>query len=171
MAAGAASAIAMILNASPAERGLERVGGPLAFGALIAGPGVLTLLSRRDRPQLLLPAASVLVLASLLSFAGVLLPLLIPAGVLFASCRRENASAPVRRGTAALACLFVLVMFATSVAALLAGQQERSFTDGRRSYGTSNVVTVPEAFVSLAATAIAIAGAWVITSPPARRPG
>ena len=80
VAAGLAIVVVRYLGRSPAETGVEAWMGPVALGAVIAAPGVLAILSLSDRPALLLPAATVLIPVSFLSFAGVLLPLLVLAG-------------------------------------------------------------------------------------------
>src|SRR5262245_5160327 len=67
---------------SPAEGGAEGALASLALVAVLAAPGLLALLGRAGRPSLLIVAGVALAPLSFLSFAGVLLPLLIPAGLL-----------------------------------------------------------------------------------------
>lgn len=55
---------------SPGLRGFEAALASVALGAIVAAPGVLSLLAVADRPALMLPAAMLLFPLSFLSMAG-----------------------------------------------------------------------------------------------------
>jgi hypothetical protein len=97
MAAGAVLGVVRYVGGTPVERGVEGAAGAVALAAVVAAPGLLALLALSGRPVLLLPAATVLVPLSFLSFAGVALPLLIPAALLFVAYGRRSSAQRVRR--------------------------------------------------------------------------
>jgi len=151
--AGLAVGVVRYVGAAPFEQDAE---GALAAGtlaAVVATPGLLALLAARsDRPSLLLPAAIVLVPLSMLSFAGILLPLLVPAVLLF------RAWAPRARGRDVGVAIVVVGLLCLAVwAAFLAHDDPRSYAFG----STSDVVTYAESGIALALVAAALAvGAW-----------
>ena len=80
----AGAAVALHLDSVPPERPWTAISLPLVW----ATPGILGLLARR-RSALLLPAAVLAGLLSLLSLSGVSLVLLVPAGLWAAALRRR----------------------------------------------------------------------------------
>ena len=126
---------------------------------------MLTFLALADRPALLLPAAVVLVPVSFLSFAGILLPLLIPAALLLLAYGRRGAAQPLR---AVATLVWVLVALVAAGTALLVHADPRSYVTPTEQGGTSDVVTVVEALVSLACTITGVLGAWLIAGDGAR---
>lgn len=162
--AGAALAVVRFVGGTPAERGLEGAMGALALGTVVAAPGVLALLGLADRPALLLPAAIVLVPLSFLSFAGVTLPLLIPAVMLFVAYGRRSSTQPARPLLAALASASVLVLLVAAVVALFLHEDPRSYTTAHGGGSTSDVITASESLVSLALATAAIAGGWLLAT-------
>ena len=83
----------------------------------------------RDRPVLLLPAAIILVPLSFLSFAGVLLPLLIPAGMLFAAYGRRSVYHPLGARRSGLVALSVVALLIAAVISLFVHQDPRQLLD------------------------------------------
>jgi hypothetical protein len=160
--AGLAIVVVRFLGRSPAETALEAWLGSLALGAVVAAPGVLAVLALRDRPALLLPAATVLVPVSFLSFAGILLPLLVPAALLFVAYGRRSALRPGPPVRTAAALAWVQVLLVAAVAALLVHQDPRAYATELEQGSTSDVVTVAEALVSLALVGAALAGGWAL---------
>ena len=101
---------------------MEGPWGGIALAAVIAAPGVLVLLALHDRPALLLPAGVILVPLSFLSFAGVLLPLLVVAVVLFVAYGRRSAG---RRRPQWRTTLTTVVVVALLVAAAISAVRPR----------------------------------------------
>jgi hypothetical protein len=138
----------------------ERLWGPVSFPLVWATPGILGVLARR-RPLLLLPAAVLAALLSLLSLSGVTLVLLVPAGLWCAALRRARPGRPGRTRTALLlaAPLVGLAAFWT-----LLGHADpvcwevRQTADGDRSY-----VTLPDAACAGTTISIPPAGTRVAT--------
>ncbi len=168
VAAGLALAGLRFVGGTPLERGVEGATGALALGAVVAAPGVLTMLAASDRPAMLLPAASVLIPLSFLSFALVTLPLLIPAVMLLISYGRRSVGYQAV-GTAAGTFLAVVVLLAGAVVVLFIHRDPRSYTTATGGGSTSDVITYGESLSSLALTSCALASGWVLAAPRARR--
>jgi hypothetical protein len=156
-------------GASAAERAMEGPWGALALGAVVAAPGALVLLALRDRPVLLLPAAIILVPLSFLSFAGILLPLLIPAGMLFAAYGRRSVYYPMGAWRTGRVALSVVALLIAAVISLFVHHDPRSYTTPTESGSTSDVITPLETLICLALVSAAIAIAC-LASAPKRRP-
>ncbi|HEY6531400.1 MAG TPA: hypothetical protein VIY72_03795 [Acidimicrobiales bacterium] len=148
----------------------ERVAGSLAFQAIVLAPALLALASTRRRAILLLPAAAVLTPVSMLSFAGVLLPVLIPAVLLLVALatRWDGLPCGVPRGLSAVTV--VVWLLGAAVAAMLVHDDPRDYAspDGRSSAGTSDVITVAEASISMGLVALAIGLGWLLATPRRR---
>ncbi len=145
--------------------------GATAFGAVIAAPGLLALLSLHDRPALLLPAALVLVPLSFISFALVTLPLLIPAFLMFRTYARTASKGS--GGVAVVITAAVLALLAAAFSVLLAGHDAREYVTANSVYSTSDIITYVEAAQSLVLTATAIVFGWWAAgrqSPPDSTP-
>lgn len=166
---GAALAVVRFVGGTPTEQGLEGAMGALALGTVVAVPGMLALLGLADRPALLLPAATVLVPLSFLSFAGVTLPLLIPAVMLFLAYGRRSSALSASPGRAALTTASVLALLVAAVVALFFHQDPRSYSTANGGGSTSDVITVIESLISLALATAAIAGGWL--AAPAQASG
>jgi hypothetical protein len=172
IAAGAALGVVRYVDpdgASAAERAMEGPWGGLALGAVVAAPGVVVLLAVRDRPVLLLPVAMILVPLSFLSFAGILLPLLIPAGMLFAAYGRRSVYHPLRAWRTGLVALSVVAFLIAAVISLFVHQDPRQYTTPTESGSTSDVITPLETLICLALVFAAITTAWLAAAPK-RRP-
>lgn len=168
LAGGGILALIRMVGASPAESLAEQVGGGLSLGALIAAPGALALLALRERPALLLPAAVALMPLSFLSFAGLTLPLLVPAVMLaVAYGRRSAALAAAGRtdGRPLLATVAVLGLLIAAGAALLLHADPRSYSTPTGGGFTSDVITPAEAALSLSLVLAALAAGWVLAKP------
>ena len=152
-------------GASGAERAMEGPWGGLALGAVVAAPGVLVLLALRDRPVLLLPAAIILFPLSFLSFAGILLPLLIAAGMLVAAYARRSASHPLGASRTGLVALSVVAFLIAAAISLFVHLDPRDYTTPTESGGTSDVITPLETLICLAFITAAIATGWLATAP------
>ncbi len=133
-----------------------------ALGAVVAVPGILVLMARVDRPLLLLPAATLLFPLSFLSFAGVLLPLLIAAALLFVSFGRRSTGRTTQGGRAALTAVVVIVLLMAAVVTLFVHEDPRSYTTATGGGSTSDVVTMAESLISLALSSAAIAAGWLL---------
>lgn len=169
--AGVLVAAAMHSGMQPPFRTVEAALAAVALGTIIAVPGILALLSRYGRPALRLPAAIVLVPLSMLSFAGVLLPLLIPAIYLVVSFAHSDAGSAARTFITTSAVVFLLI---GAVAALLVHQDPRSYHSETSGYGTSDIITYAEAALSLALSGGSVLAGWRLASrasTPERRRG
>jgi hypothetical protein len=166
VAAGIALALVRFGGEPPPGRNLEGALAALAFGAVVAAPGVLALLATHERPMLLLPAAVLLIPLSLLSFALVTLPLLIPAFLLFRAYWQAAPDGSSLRAVGATSG--VLIVLVAALVVLFAHQDPRQYVTATGSYGTSDIVTCVEAATSLALTAVALVAGWWLAAPPAR---
>ena len=162
VAAGGALGLLRFAGGGPFERGLEAAAGALALGAVLAVPGVLALLSLADRPALLLPAGILLVPLSFVSFAGVTLPLLIPAVMLLVAYGRRSSGHGAYPGQAALCVVVVVVLVVAAFLVLFANDDPRQYSTRTGGGSTSDVITVAEASSSLALSGIAIAASWLL---------
>ena len=158
IAAGAVFALIRFFGEVPPGQNLEAAVGAVAFGAVIAAPGVLALLALHDRPALLLPGALVLIPLSFISFALVTLPLLIPAFLMFRTYAR--AAPKGSSGRAAVTAAAVLALFVAAFIVLFTGRDAREDVTDTSVYGTSDIVTYAEAAQSLALTMTGIALGW-----------
>lgn len=165
VAAGLALAAFRFVGGVPPERGVEGALGSLALGVTIAVPGVLAILAAHDRPVLLLPAAITLVPLSFLSFAGVTLPLLIPAVMLFVAYGRRSHDHAPAIGTAAGTISAVFVLLAAAVAVLFLHDDPRTYSTATSSGSTSDVITYAESVPSLALSVAAIGAGWLLARP------
>ena len=163
--AGVALAVTRYVGGTPVERGLEGGLGSVALGALLASPGAMALLSLTSRPALLLPAATLLIPLAFISFAGIALPLLVPAAMLFVAYGRRSDRAASRTGWAVLSTLAVLALLAAAAIALFAHPDPRSYTTPTGGGSTSDVITYTESLLSLALTGSAVAAGWYHTTP------
>jgi hypothetical protein len=158
IAAGIMLGLVRFFGEVPPGRDLECAAGAIAFGAVIAAPGVLALLAAHDRPALLLPAAWLLIPLSFISFALVTLPLLVPSFLLFRTYLR---TAPDGSGwRTAATTVTVLVLLVEAGIALFANDDPREWVTATAVYGTSDVITYAEAAASLALTTTALAAGW-----------
>jgi hypothetical protein len=165
LAAGAALELVRLEGDGRFVSGLEAAIGALAFAAVIAVPGALALLSLADRPALLLPAGILLIPLSVVSFAGVTLPLLIPAVMLLVAYGRRSPGRGAYPGQAGVCALVVLVLVVAAFLALFAHDDPRSYSTATGGGSTSDVVTMAEAMVSLALSATAVGSAWLLGRP------
>lgn len=161
IAAGVAFTLVRFFGKAPPARNLETALGAVAFGAVIAAPGVLALLAVPDRPALLVPAAVVLVPLSFLSFALVTLPLLIPAVLLIRAWART--APPGTAGQAALVTVTVVLPLLAALLALFANQDPREYRTDDAGYSTSDIVTCAESALSLGLSALAVAAGRFLT--------
>lgn len=166
---GLALAGIRFVGASPAEDGLEGAMGSLALGAVVAAPGLLAILAIRSRPALLLPAGIVLIPLSFLSFAGITLPLLIPASMLLIGYGRRSSTQRLGAVKTLAAVTAVLLFLIAAVVVLFIHPDPRSYTTPLEDGTTSDVITIAESVGSLMLTACAIASGWLITSPRSPR--
>ena len=161
-AAGVGLAFLRFFATEPAWRGLEGAMAGAALGALVAVPGILTLLALADRPLLLLPAAMLMFPLSALSFAGILLPLLIASAMLLVSFGRRSTGRTTQGGRAALTAVVVIVLLMAAVVTLFVHEDPRSYTTATGGGSTSDVVTMTESLISLSLSSAAIAAGWLL---------
>ncbi len=162
IAAGVAFALVRFFGEHQLARNLETAVGAVAFGAVIAAPGVLALLALHDRPALLLPAALLLIPLSFLSFALVTLPLLIPAFLLLRTYARAAVNGTGLRTAATT--IVVLLLLVAALVALLAHEDPREFVGESATFGTSDIVTYAEAALSLVLASVALSVGWRFAS-------
>jgi hypothetical protein len=147
------------------QSGLENVLVALGWAALFAAPGVLVLLGRRGRPSLLLSAGLILVPLSFLSFAGVLLPLLVPAVLLFVAYGRRSAASPRPKVPAGITAFVVVALLVGAAMALFIHQDPREYETPTFSEGTSDVVTGVEGLVMIGLASAAVGLGWWLSEP------
>lgn len=169
VAAGVVLGAMPFVGGDPPERGLEGALGAAALGAVVAAPGVLALLALRERPGLLLPAATALLPLAFSSFSGVTLPLLVPAVMLFVAYRRRSSTHRAARGRAVLATASVLAFLLAAVVALFLHDDPRQWSSADGGGSTGDVITVGESLISLWLTVGAVATGWLLVPPAAGR--
>lgn len=156
---------------SPVEQGFEGFLGSLAMGMVVAATGILALMGLDNRPALFLPAAVILIPLSFLSFAGVLLPLLIPSGMLFTAFARRSQGLGRNRGTTVITFCWVAGFLITSVTSLFLMENARTYVTPDGGGGSSSdVISVFESLLSLSCTTLAIVGGRrfaTVSMPPA----
>jgi hypothetical protein len=163
-------AVVCVLASDKAETGPETVLRAAAISGLVAGPGVLIVLARADRPSLLVTAGVALMPVSMISFAGLALPVLIPAVVLLvAGARRSDARTDRPCAPMAVTTLVVLTLVVVAALALFAHDDPRSWQRGEVGGSTSDVVTVAESLLSLGLGSLAVCAAWYLATPVTRR--
>ena len=146
-------------------RTIEAALDAVTFGLLVAAPGVLVLLGARSgRPGMLIPAATVLVPLSFISFALVTLPLLIPAVLLFRLAARTTPRGMWTR--AMLAGIAGTTQLIGALVCYVGLREERSWSypDGGGG-STSGWVPWSTSFIVLALIASAIGTTWAIAGP------
>lgn len=151
-----------LFGEAPELRGLEAASGALALGTVMAVPGVLALLSLAERPALLLPAGVLLIPLSFVSFAGATLPLLIPAVMLLVAYGRRSSGPGAYPGQAAVCVVVVVGLVVAAFLVLFANDDPRQYSTPTGGGGTSDVITVAEASISLALSATAVGGSWFL---------
>jgi hypothetical protein len=138
LALPAAAAVALHLDSVPPERPWAAVSFPLVW----ATPGVLGVLARR-RPLLLVPAAVLAALLSVLTLSGVTLVLLVPAGLWAAALWRRPPGWPGRARTALLLASPLLGL--AGFWALLAHADPACWEVRQEAGGDRSVHTLPDA--------------------------
>lgn len=162
VSAGGGLALLRLIGGAPELRGVEAASGAFALGAVMAAPGVLALLSLVERPALLLPAGVLLVPLSFVSFAGVTLPLLIPAVMLLVAYGRRCSGPGTYPGQAGVCVVVVVVLVLAAFLALFANEDPRRYSTPTGGGSTSDVITVAESLGSLALTAAALGAGWFL---------
>lgn len=157
--AGVVLGVVRYVGGTPVERGPEGVLGSVALAAVVAFPGALALLGVSGRPALLLPAGMVLVPLAFLSFAGVTLPLLVPAVMLLVAYGRRSRPSS-RTGPPLFIAAVVVVLFLAAAIALFAHQDPREYSTPTVSGSTSDVISVAESLTSMALLTAGLAIAW-----------
>ena len=161
VSAGGGLGVLRLIGDAPELRGVEAASGAFALGAVMAAPGLLALLSLADRPALLLPAGVLLVPLSFVSFAGVTLPLLVPAVMLLVAYGRR-CSGHTYPGQAGVCVVVVVVLVLAAFLALFANDDPRRYSTPTGGGSTSDVITVAESLGSLALTAAALGAGWFL---------
>lgn len=159
--AGIALAVVRFFGELAPRQNLEGAVAGAAFGSVIAAPGILALLSLRQRPALVLPAAAILVPMSMMSFALVTLPLLIPAYLLARSFARTAGVTQMRSAVRVMAStVLVFGLLVAAFAALFAHEDPREYVTGSGGVGTSDVVTYWEVALAFMFCGLAIGLGW-----------
>ena len=103
--------------------------------------------------------------AALGSFAGVTLPLLIPAVMLTVAYGRRSSGHAPPRGTTAGTLAAVFVLLVAAVAVLFLHEDPRSYRTGTGGGSTSDVITYAESVPSLTLSVAAVAAGWFLAEP------
>ena len=162
LAGAGALGLLRFFGGAPELRGLDAASGALALGAVMAVPGALALLSLAERPALLLPAGILLIPLSFVSFAGVTLPLLIPAVMLLVAYGRRSSGPAAYPGQAAVCVVVAVAVVVAAFLALFANDDPRQYSTPTGGGSTSDVITFAEAAISLALSGIAVVGSWFL---------
>jgi hypothetical protein len=145
---------------------VDPVLGLVTLGAVIATPGVLTLIGVRDRPHLWLAAAIAALPLAFLSFAGLAFPLAPVAVVLWYAWSKhgvlDGARPLVPPGV--LVPLLVILQLAAA-AALFLSDDPASWTTADGGGSTSDVITNGEAGLGLGAIAALLVVGWLLSTP------
>jgi hypothetical protein len=159
---------AVLLVANAGREPPEPVLGSVALGCVVAGPGVLGLLGLADRPTLWLGAAGAALPLSLLSMAGLALPLF-PAAVVYLLAWARHPPAPsAARGSVVgptVVALAVAVALVAGAVALFLTEDPASWTTPTGGGSTSDVISTREAVLSLALTLAGLAAGWLLVRP------
>jgi hypothetical protein len=165
IAAGVALGLVRYFGGVPPERGAEGALGGTAFAAPFVAAGVLAIAGLAGRPWLTAAAGIALVPMSSVSFAGVTLPLLVPAGIFLMHAVRARG----RWGPAAVAqtCAAAVGVVAALVL-LFVHEDPASWETATGGGSTSDIVTARESLRSLALLALVLGaaaggpiGSWV----------
>jgi hypothetical protein len=135
----------------------------LAFGLLVTFPWILALLARR-RPALYLAAALTGVPLSLVSLSILALPFLVPAGMALSAYAQRSSDATPRIAAPVIAML-ALVLGIASFGSFLVHEDPRCRAIENGITCSSDVVTPPEALISLSFTTLAIVTTWLLARP------
>ena len=158
----------LLLNQDdPVDRG-TRILASLALGSTTLLPGVLALLARK-RPALYLAAGVIGIPLAFISMAGVTLPLLLPAGMALVAYGRRSGEGPPSRVAAPLIALIAFFFGIASFVSLLIHEDPRSSATENGSTYSSDVVTIPEALVSLSLAGAGVVSVWLLSAPEGRR--
>ena len=161
------TALLLVNQDDPVDRG-TKILGALALGAITSLPGILAMLARR-RPVLYLCAGIVGLPLAFISFGGVTLPLLLPAGMALVGYGRRAADS-VPRLSAPVTAMMALVLGIGAFVVLIGHDDPRCSATTNGTTCTSDVVTSLESGASLAITSIAIAVTWTLARPQAPEP-
>jgi hypothetical protein len=142
----------------------------LVFGGVLALPGAVALLGLRRRPMLLIAAGAMLLPLSVLSFALVTLPLVVPALLAMAAGARldRRLGGPAGRELLAGAC--VVVFGLAALVSLYATDDPATFSTPTGSTSTSDYITTREALTGAGFLAAALAAPLLVAPRPQRRP-
>jgi hypothetical protein len=146
----------------PSDRAASYLGA-LALGMVATLPGALAMLGRR-RPALFLAAGLVGVPISFISMGGATLPLLLPTGMAFVAYGRRAADA-IPRVYPTIIALNAVVIGILSFMALLVHEDPRCRAIENGITCSSDVVTVPEAVISLGLSTLAVTSTWTLARP------
>lgn len=161
---GLAFTALLIANRSDAADELSRVLAVLALGLLYTLPGVLSLLGRR-RPALYLAAGVLGVPLSFSSFAGVTLPLLLPAGMALVAYGRRSADVMPRVAAPVIAMLAIAFGLGSFYVTFLRHEDPRCRAIENGTTCSSDVVTSSEALAGLGLTGLAVGSNWALAGP------
>lgn len=142
----------------------------LAFGFVVAIPGILAFMARRKRPCLYLASGMIYPLISFMSI--VTFPLLVVAGMALVSYgRRSHEEEPLVWGPLTALVTAILAVAAFFMLFVLGDDPICSTTVTDRSWSqscTSDIITNREGLASLAVASIALVVGWFLSSPGTR---
>lgn len=151
------------VGGSPVERDAQGALAAVALAAPYAAAACLALVGRRDRPWLVAAAGTALIPLSFVSFAGVTLPLLVPAAVFL----RRGVTAPGRWRPAGVVTAFAAALaLVASVVLLFVHQDPATWETATGGGSTSDIVTARESLRSLLVVASAVGLATFVPPRP-----
>lgn len=159
---GVVIAVIRFLNTPNAARNFESGLAAVGLGAVVAMPGGLAFIAVKGRPTLLWVLGLILAPLSLLSFAGLLLPLLIPAFIFFRIALNHRSGDAKSKAVAVNVAVFVLMMAA--VVSLFSTSDPREYYDEATGVysSTSDEIAVHESVAALifGTTALVVGARW-----------
>lgn len=141
----------------------------IAFGVVVAIPGLLALMARRRRPSLYLASGLVFIPSSFLSLAGVTAPLIFIGAMAFVAYGR-HADEEIPAVWAPLTAVILLIHTIAAYYVLLfqGGDDPRCSSTATSTSCTSDVITNLEGLAALGVTLLTLTMAWLLSTPRRR---
>lgn len=161
---GVVVAVIRFINTPAVGRNLETVLASIALGGVVALVGGIALVASSNRPTLLWILGLILAPLSLLSFAGLLLPLLIPAFIFFRIALNHR-STEARFKTIGINAVIAVLMFAAIVSLFMTADPREYYDEQERTnYSTSDEIATHESISAIVLSLAAIAAASLLVS-------
>lgn len=138
----------------------------IAFGAVVAIPGLLALMAGRRRPSLYLASGLIFLPAGFLSLAGVTLPLILIGAMAFVAYgRHADEEIPFVWAPLTAVTLLFLTIAAYYVMLFQGGDDPRCSSTATSMSCTSDVITNAEGVAALGITLLTMATGWFLSTP------